>query len=296
MTLATILGAIVALGAAVLLLLAGVGYGGPSGDSDYGGTQDGNTVKYMALLRGATQSPVNASKGVGVALVELDLESGELTYSVNFRDLTGEATTGLHIHRAKPGLNGPIIYDLGFYGGALSFNFQSPVRGLLPFDLGKHKADLDGGLLYVNLHSDLFIGGELRGQLRPVTYVASLDGASELPPTGSTGKGWLYMSANDETGSSIFSVSFESLIGRTTTGLHIHSGPAGGTGPIVYDLGEMAGVPTTGFESPVAGIVWINPLDLLGLGSGEFFVNLHSGMFPLGEIRGQIAAFDPPGE
>ena len=70
----------------------------------------------MALLRGATQSPVNASKGVGVALVELDLESGELTYSVNFRDLTGEATTGLHIHRAKPGLNGPIIYDLGFYG------------------------------------------------------------------------------------------------------------------------------------------------------------------------------------
>ncbi len=296
MTPTAILGAIVALGAVVLLLLAGVGYGGPSGDSDYGGTQDGNTAKYMALLSGTTQSPVNASTGVGVAIVDLDLESGALSYTVDFRDLTGDTTTGLHIHRAPPGLSGPILYDMGFYGAAPASGFESPVRGLLPFDLDKHKADLDGGLMYVNLHSDLFLAGELRGRLRPVTHVASLRGASVVPPTGSTGKGWLHMSADDETGRSIFSVSFESLTGMTTTGLHIHSGPAGSTGSIVYDLGAMAGVPTTGFSSPVAGSVRINPLDLSGLGSGQFFVNLHTGTFPLGEVRGQIAAFEPPEE
>ena len=265
------------------------GTGGRPAISDYGGTQDGNTVKYMALLRGATQSPV--------ALVELDLESGELTYSVNFRDLTGEATTGLHIHRAKPGLNGPIIYDLGFYGGALSFNFQSPVRGLLPFDLGKHKADLDGGLLYVNLHSDLFIGGELRGQLRPVTYVASLDGASELPPTGSTGKGWLHMSANDETGSSIFSVSFREPHRKDDHWAAYPLGTSRGHRSDRLRPGRDGRRSDHGLREPSGGDRLDKPAGPVGGSARESSsLTFTQVCFRLGEIRGQIAAFDPPGE
>src|SRR5207245_2428523 len=63
--------------------------------------------------------------------------------------------TAAHIHRAPPGVAGPIIVPLplGSFTGFAAILSTADVANLL------------AGNLYVNVHSAAFPGGEIRGQL-----------------------------------------------------------------------------------------------------------------------------------
>jgi hypothetical protein len=110
-----------------------------------------------ATLSPDNQIPPTASNGSGTALVTLNSGQGEVCWDISVSDLTTPVILA-HIHQGDAETNGPVVVD-----------FNEPVNGLngcvtadaaLIEDIGKHPADY-----YVNVHTTMFQGGEVRGQL-----------------------------------------------------------------------------------------------------------------------------------
>ena len=99
--------------------------------------------------------PVNVSgSGSGSFRVA---EDGTVTGSVTTKDVQG---TMAHIHRGAKGTNGPVIVPLDKNGDTYSVPAG---RKLTPAQL----QDLKAGNLYVNVHTNRYKGGEVRGQIQP---------------------------------------------------------------------------------------------------------------------------------
>jgi hypothetical protein len=119
----------------------------------------------------AENEPNNAStsESKGHAQVKvLANRTIEFTFIINNKD--AETFTRAHIHKAAAGLNGPIHWDfLEPADPATSISGQPAVlRGVAR---ARSAANLDDLLAnpdqyYVNVHSILFGGGAVRGQLR----------------------------------------------------------------------------------------------------------------------------------
>lgn len=112
------------------------------------------------------------------------------------------------------------------------------------------------------------------------SFTASLSGSQEVPPTASpaTGSGTFTIDTNANTLS--FNITTSGLTGGAETGAHIHGPAASGVNaPIVFAL--PLGASKIG--------VWNYPeameADIL---AGRTYVNVHTLLFPNGEIRGQI--------
>jgi len=88
-------------------------------------------------------------------------------------DTEGNAIDAIHIHNAPAGENGPIIRALTVTAAedGLSGSFSGR------FTLTEAEvAEYEAGNLYVNLHTENFNGGELRGQIIPPDNFASIEG------------------------------------------------------------------------------------------------------------------------
>jgi uncharacterized protein (DUF1800 family) len=129
------------------------------------------------------------------------------------------------------------------------------------------------------------------------TYVATLNGASEVPPeiTSATGSSTVILSP-DET-SALVSLSFSNL-SSPQTAAHIH-GPAepGNNAPgTILDLDQPLG--------QVSNLLWVfapvgglTVQDLVNaLKTGRLYANVHTANFPSGEIRGWLFVVDDGSE
>lgn len=119
-----------------------------------------------------------------------------------------------------------------------------------------------------------FAAGPSFGQ----TFVFHLRGDQEVPPVSSSASGGCFGELDQIAGQLALTCS-HSVVGATI--MHIHRAPAGGNGPIAFDLGDPA--------SPVEA-TWtgMTPTDIAELLSGDLYVNIHTAGRPAGEIRGQI--------
>ena len=130
---------------------------------------------YTATLTGAQEVPAVITTGTGTATVVLNAAQTELSITCSFQNLIGVYTLS-HIHGpAAPGLNAgvrwgfvgppngtaPWVYSNSNHDGTIT-NFV--VTGVNATDV----ANLNNGLMYVNVHSDFRPGGEIRGQLAAV--------------------------------------------------------------------------------------------------------------------------------
>ena len=114
------------------------------------------TVMFKADLKGTNEVPPNNSNATGMAEASLDTVTKVFSSTVTFSGLSGPAI-GAHIH--GPGEHGKNA------GIVLPFNFVlSPIKGSATLT-DAQVADLMAGKWYVNIHTQLNPGGEIRGQL-----------------------------------------------------------------------------------------------------------------------------------
>ena len=114
---------------------------------------------FSTTLSGGQEVPANLSTGTGTATVVLNNAQTSFSYSVTYSGLIGYVTAS-HIHKAAIGVNGAVIFPFAPPLGTLDGTFSGTAA-----ITAAQVADLLAGLYYVNIHTDYYPGGEIRGQL-----------------------------------------------------------------------------------------------------------------------------------
>lgn len=128
------------------------------------------TISLTTTLAGANQVPPNASPGFGSGAMTYDDVTNQLDWNITFSDLVAGATAA-HFHGpAAPGTNASVQVPipLGTSSGMTS--------GLLTGSAtltSAQETQLLSDLWYVNIHSSVFPGGEIRGQVQVVPLPAA---------------------------------------------------------------------------------------------------------------------------
>jgi len=224
-------------------------------------------------LNGQSEVPPVQTSATGTA--SFTLVGSELFYTVTYSGLTGPAT-GAHIHApgdsTTPGA--PVV---------IPFNPPSTASGTFSGSVSLDRTNLAyilAGQSYVNIHTVTNAGGEIRGQIYPIQFSSTLNGASEVPATTSLGSGTFSSGLANST--LTYTLSFTNLL-SAATGAHIH-GPA--------DTSHNASIiipftPPAASFGTFSGTATLNPQVLLDLVSGLSYVNIHTTNYGGGEIRGQ---------
>jgi hypothetical protein len=109
------------------------------------------------MLSGQEEVPAVSTKGFGVGRITVSKDR-KISGSIRISDVDVMAA---HIHIGGPGEIGPPIVILKKTSSTV---WSVPVNATL--SSGQYVSYL-AGKLYVNVHSERFRGGEVRGQLRP---------------------------------------------------------------------------------------------------------------------------------
>ncbi len=117
------------------------------------------TKTFTVDLSGLERTPPVVTNGFGQATVELDIRTGAVTVNGTYVNLTSPVSLA-HIHgSARRGGNTGVFVGLNHTGGN-SGSFSGGGT-LTPGQV----QDLLGGLTYLNVHSSMHPGGEIRGQI-----------------------------------------------------------------------------------------------------------------------------------
>jgi hypothetical protein len=132
-----------------LALTAAIGLTGPA---------KAEIVNLKATLNANSEVPPNSSQGTGTVTATYDTVSKKLSWRGSYSGLTGPATAA-HFHSGETGKNGavavPIVPNTSpFEGSATLTDTQA--------------AELLAGKWYVNVHTGVNKGGEIRGQVSGV--------------------------------------------------------------------------------------------------------------------------------
>ena len=172
---------LLALGAAALILPAPAAHADP--------------MTFIANLSGANENPSNASQGTGLATIVLDPVAQTLQVNATFSGL-GSNDIMAHIHccETMPGTNQNVGvattvpafpgFPLGVTSGTYSSQVfdltqpliynTTPITGFVALLGGIPQAEaaliagIEGGAAYFNIHTEIFPGGEIRGELTAV--------------------------------------------------------------------------------------------------------------------------------
>ncbi|MDX2035431.1 MAG: CHRD domain-containing protein [Isosphaeraceae bacterium] len=160
--------------------------------------QAGQVLLY-ARMSGPAEAPPNTSPGAGLAFVTLDDVARTMRIQADFWGLQGN-TTVAHIHgpTASPftgtaGVMTPVPTFPGFPGGVKSGSYDRTFDLSLASSYNPSFVTASGGLpqaeqrlvnailsgrAYLNIHSTVFPGGEIRGFFAPVPEPATLASAA----------------------------------------------------------------------------------------------------------------------
>ena len=131
----------------------------------------------------------------------------------------------------------------------------------------------------------LAIGAPAYGEGRP--FSTTLTGAAEVPGPGDPdASGTALIALNQGQGEVCFDLSWAGIDG-TVTAAHIHVGPAGVAGDVVVPLfaGSFAG--TDSASGCVSGVSE-ELIKAIRQDPENYYVNIHSDVFPAGAVRGQL--------
>ncbi|MES2148695.1 MAG: CHRD domain-containing protein [Pseudomonadota bacterium] len=154
-------------------------------------------------------------------------------------------------------------------------------------------------------------------QAATTTYHATLSGPAENPPNASPGTGLAVIIIDDVANTLNLNIPFTDLLG-TTTASHIHcctttplAGSAGvatqvpvfmdfplgvtaGTYSHVFDLNDAASYNPAFITANGGTVGGALSAFLTGVGANEAYLNIHTTLYPAGEIRGFLVAAPVP--
>jgi hypothetical protein len=273
----------------------------------------GPGTRFAASLSGANVRPIPASTS-STATADLTIRDPEvgsnqrtLAFILTVSSLT--SATAAHIH-----LGGPAVAN----GQQLATLYSNPTdsaitatqlaagaiaEGSLGVSLDSLTKLMQTGAAYLDIHSTAFPGGVVRGQIgktgaEPATEkfaARSLAGAKERPTavtTTATGAATFELL---NAGTLRYTLTVAGITGATMA--HIHSAVADSAGPIVVPLfnsptptgtltGTLASGTITSANITLPGVSMDSLLSLMR--RGRTYVNVHTVVNPLGEIRAQI--------
>jgi CHRD domain len=148
-------------GAAALALLMGTA------------SAEAQIMNFTATLSGANETPAIASGAGGTATVQLNTATRVVTYRVDVYNMPS-GTTAAHFHAGGPGVAGPVVVNFTVVNGIsndFTISGTASASDLVPRgEQGIRSWDdfiqaLTLGQVYVNVHSAVNGGGEVRGQV-----------------------------------------------------------------------------------------------------------------------------------
>ncbi len=229
----------------------------------------GQIVSAVARIDGQQETPAVATPATGFGLFMIDTTANTLTYYIAYGGLVGAETAahihGLALHTAPAGVLVPLPAG-------------NPKIGVWNYPQALER-QICAGMTYVNIHTNAFPNGEIRGQI--VTTVAPMDAQQEVPPVPiTTGAGCGLISFDEATNTMGYDIAFANMSSAETV-RHIH-----GFAPPGAPAGVLVALPA----GPRKLGQWIygaaNAANVL---AGLTYINIHSVMFGGGELRGQIA-------
>ncbi|HXR80335.1 MAG TPA: CHRD domain-containing protein, partial [Saprospiraceae bacterium] len=235
--------------------------------------------RYTALMDGNAENPAVTTDGRGLGIFTLSQNEANVHFKILFTGLTS-AVTAAHIHRAAVGMNGGVVFSLVSFinGNTIEGNWQ-PDSTLL--------SALKAGELYVNVHTDNNLGGEIRGQiiLQPgVTFDLSLTGNQEVPEVVTPGSGLGMVTIRPDLDQLDYYIVFDQL-SSPPVAAHFHQAEAGLNGNVVLNLSDSIS------NNFIKGSSTFSLYAFNTLLQGGYYINVHTLNHSDGEIRGQIQKF-----
>ena len=143
--------------------------------------------RFKATLVPTEEVPALSNVASGTFTLLIDFDELSFDYELSYSGISGTGATQSHIHLAQKGVNGGIMVffctNLGngppgtqacpangtVTGTATAANVGggANAQGIAPGQFDEVLAAIRAGVVYVNVHSALFPGGEIRGQLVP---------------------------------------------------------------------------------------------------------------------------------
>ncbi len=271
-------------------------------DSIPGGEIRGNLFMQKGLAFDAaldtTQetTPVISANGYGSSYINLNASMDTLTYNIQVSGLSGPITMA-HIHEGEPNVSGNVLINL-----TPDITTNNRIIGmktgaaLTPAIIGKMLALGT----YLNVHTAANPAGEVRGQIARIAregYDINISNVQVIdsPASTSLAVGGGIVSINRDRTNAHYMVVVSNLSGPLTAA-HFHNGVEGTNGPIVYNLtpffaGTSSDDAAFGYwtdDTAASNTTPFTPANELQFRRDSIYINIHTAVYPDGEIRGQV--------
>jgi hypothetical protein len=129
-------------------------------------------ITFSVTLTGLNEVPANASPGIGTAFITLDDIAATLSVKMSFSGLVAAATAA-HIHCCLgPGVNAPVVIPFTGFPNATSGTYSNTFTGISLANI----TGIEAYQAYINIHSSVYPGGEIRANLTPEPATLGLVG------------------------------------------------------------------------------------------------------------------------
>jgi hypothetical protein len=140
------------------------------------GSKNGEGNSVGARLGGYQEVPSISTTGRGMFTAKV--KNGQIEYTLSYSNLEGTAQQA-HIHLAQRGVNGAVVAFLCGGGGKPACPASGsvtgtivaadiiavPAQGIAAGEINEVIRAMRAGVTYANVHTSLFGGGEIRGQI-----------------------------------------------------------------------------------------------------------------------------------
>jgi hypothetical protein len=233
-------------------------------------------IVFTSDLSGANETPNPiATAGNGTAWAVLSDDKSTLYYNATYAQLSS-GYSAAHFHLGPAGVGGGVVHPITFNGNSASGEWTGLADSIIAKLIKEH--------IYLNIHSTMHPGGELRDQLNNaggIGFTAWLEGTQETPnpiTTTATGTGWAVLkNSASEIDHNITIAGLSSAY----TAAHYHNAPRGMGGGVVQGItfaDSSSDGTWSGFSENMISELLLNRL----------YFNVHTTGNPGGEIRGQI--------